>query len=219
MESAETDFPQNMQMIDSLAHRYADKYPDVKFQYCTAIEAMQLWRGSTDSEAPNLQFSDETMGDAVYFNITSDETIFQKQPFVAVKNIYEEYSVLECTPTGLNQWKTTLPVDKNTLATAAVAVCDTLGNQTMEFLTYLPNDAFIDNHDEGYNEILGNWSASPEYSWGTDSRVMTLSEGDSAAVTWTHLVSKATYYNIFIIRLLFSSHFKTTFIIFGSKFF
>ena len=27
----QTDFPDNMQMIDSLAHKYADKYPDVKF--------------------------------------------------------------------------------------------------------------------------------------------------------------------------------------------
>jgi hypothetical protein len=194
----ETDFPQNMQMIDSLAHRYANKYPDVKFQYCTAIEAMQLWRGSTDSVAPNLQFSDESMGEAIYFNISSDETIFQNQPFVAVKNIYEEYFVLECTPTGLNQWKTIVSVPINTIAKAAVTACDTMGNQAMEFLTYLPDDAFIDNQDEGYSELLGNWSSSPEYSWGTDSRMMILTEGDSAVVSWTYTVSQTGYYNLFI---------------------
>ncbi len=194
----ETDFPQNMQMIDSLAHRYAEKYPDVKFQYCTAVEAMQLWRGSTDSESPNLQFSEERVGRVVYFNITSDETIFQQQPFVAVKNIYDEYIVLECESTGQNQWKTILPVVHNTLAIAAVTVCDTMGNQAMAFLNYLPDVAFIDNIDDGYNEIHGSWATSSDFSWGTDSRYATLTENDSATATWTYPISQTSYYNIFI---------------------
>jgi hypothetical protein len=194
----ETDFPENMQMIDSLAHRYASKYPDVNFQYCTAIEAMQLWRQSTDEQAPILNFSDEIVGDAVYFNIESDEIIFQQQPFVAVKNIYEKYSVMECTQTSVNQWKTIQPVPLNSLAKAGVTVCDTMGNQAMEFLTYLPDDAFIDNVDVGYSELHGNWSTSTTCSWGTDSRVVELTVNDSAQVSWTYQVTQSTCYNIFI---------------------
>jgi len=194
----ETDFPENMQMIDSLAHKYATKYPDVKFQYCTAIEAMQLWRQSIDEQAPVLNFSDEIVGEAVYFNIESDETIFQQQPFVAVKNIYEDYLVLECTETAINQWQTIQPVPLNTLAKAGVTVCDTMGNQVMEFLSYLPDDAFIDNMDAGYSEIRGNWSTSSSYSWGTDSRMAELTANDSAQVSWTYPVTQSTHYNIFI---------------------
>jgi hypothetical protein len=194
----ESDFPEQMQMIDSMAHSSASKYPGVNFQYCTAIEAMQLWRGCTDSDAPNLNISEETVGEAIYFNITSDETIFQKQPFVAVKTLYEEYSVLECNQTGINQWKSTVPLNKNTLATVAVTACDTMGNQAMEFLKYLPDDTYIDNQDGGYTELFGNWSTSPKNSWGTDSRMVVLEEEDSAAVSWTYHVSHSGYYNIFI---------------------
>ena len=45
----------------------------------------------------------------------------------------------------MNQWKTIQPVPLNSIAKAGVTVCDTMGNQAMEFLTYLPDDAFIDN--------------------------------------------------------------------------
>ena len=185
-------------MIDSLAHRYATKYPEVEFRYCTAIEAMQRWRQGTDETAPMLTFTEEVVGNDVYFNIESDETIFQQQPFVAIKNIYEEYIVLECASTGLNQWKTILSVPLNTLVKAGVTVCDTMGNQAMEFISYLPDDAFIDNVDNGYLEEYGNWTASSSYSWGTDSRVAELSSTDSAKVSWTYPVTQSTYYNIFI---------------------
>ena len=194
----EIDFPENMQMIDSLAHHYASIYTDVEFKYCTAIEAMQLWRQSSDEQAPTLNFSDEIVGDAVYFNIEVDEIIFQQQPFVAVKNIYEESFVLECTQTSVNQWKTIESVPLNTLAKAGVTVCDTMGNQSMEFLSYLPDDAFIDNVDAGYNELHGDWSTSTTYSWGLDSRITTLVENDSVLVSWTYQVPQSTYYNIFI---------------------
>jgi len=194
----QTDFPDNMQMIDSLAHRYAKKYPDVQFRYCTAIQAMQLWRKGMDRREPVLQFSDETVGDAVYFNIASDEHIFQQQPFVAVKNISEEYTVLECTQTGVNQWRTSASIPLKSLAKAAVTVCDTMGNQSMAFLAYLPDDAFIDNLDAGYTELQGKWGSSTASAWGTDSRTATLSGSDSASVAWTYSIPQTTFYNIFV---------------------
>ncbi len=194
----ESDFLENLQKIDSVAHHCEEKYPGVKFRYCTAVEAMQRWRQVTDFEAPVLQFSDEVTGDEVYFNIESDEPIFQQQPFVAVKNIYEEYFVLECEQTGINQWRTVQPVPLSTLAKAGVTACDSLGNQAMAFISYLPNDAFIDNQDQGYAETQGYWSTSSSYSWGTDSRTAILSENDSATAVWTYSAPQAGNYNIFI---------------------
>ncbi|KAA3620153.1 MAG: T9SS C-terminal target domain-containing protein [Calditrichaeota bacterium] len=194
----EADFPENMQMIDSLAHAKAALYPEVKFQYCTAIEAMQLWRNNEDFAAPEVQFSDAVLGDAVYFNIESDETIFQQQPFVAIKNIYEQYLVLECEQTGANQWQTRNSVPLKTLAKAGVTVCDTMGNQAMKFISYLPDDVFIDNVDAGYAELQGDWNNSSTYSWGTDSRIITLAANDSAQVSWNYPVPQSRYYNVFI---------------------
>ncbi len=194
----ESDFLENLQKIDSVAHHCETKYPGVKFRYCTAIEAMQRWRRGTDTIPPTLTFNDEIDGEDVYFLIESDETVFQQQPFVAVKNIYEDYTVLECMTTGKNQWKTVRPVALNSLAKAAVTVCDTMGNQSMQFISYLPDDAYIDNLDEGYAETYGNWSTSPAYSWGIDSRIAGLSTADSAGATWIYTAPQSTYYNIFI---------------------
>ncbi|MFC2084997.1 hypothetical protein ACFLS9_08075 [Bacteroidota bacterium] len=194
----ETDFLSNIEIIDSLAHRAAAKYPEVKFQYCTAIEAMKLWRKTSDNQPPNVMFNEELSGDYVKFKVTTDEPIFQSEPFIAVKDIYERYFVVPCTDLGSNSWESSQLFLRKDLVKAGVAVCDTLGNQTLKFIEYLPDDVFIDNLDEGYNEIAGNWSTIPENAWGIDSRIANLSENDSAIVTWIHNISKTSAYNIFI---------------------
>ena len=194
----ESDFPENLQKIDSVAHHCETKYPGVKFRYCTAIEAMQRWRNNTEESAPELIFTDDISGNDVYFNITTNKPIFQQQPFVAVKDIYEKYTVLECAPTGANQWKTIEPVPLTFLAKAGVSVCDTMGKQAMKFINYLPDEAFIDNKDSNYAEIYGKWNTSTAYAWGTDSRTAELNGADSAKVKWTYQVPQSTYYNLFI---------------------
>jgi len=194
----ENDFPENMQIIDSLAHKTASKYPQVKFRYCTAVEAMQLWRKSTDHQAPNLNFTDQVSGNDVYFLVETDEQIFQQQPFVAIKDIYENYRVLECTRTGRRQWTTSEPVALDLLAKAGVAVCDTMGNQTMEFISYRPDDRFVDNRDQGFAEIRGSWNTSAAYAWGTDSRTSALAENDTAVVAWSFPDLPGGLYNLFI---------------------
>ena len=194
----ETDFASNMVILDSLAHRAASSYPGVNFRYCTGIEAMQLWRQSTDSIAPSVQFSEIQNDDYVTFNIQTDEPIFQTQPFVAVKDIYEQYIVLECIPNGNNEWETTQPVLFASLAKAAVALCDSMGNQTMEFIDFLPDDEFIDNIDAGYTEVHGGWQTYSESSWGTDSRVVGIIQTDSAIAQWNYNIPQSTQYNIFV---------------------
>ena len=42
--------------------------------------------------------------------VTTDKAIFQTQPFLAVKDIYENYRVLACQSIGTNQWITSEPV-------------------------------------------------------------------------------------------------------------
>lgn len=194
----ETDFLTNICKIDSLAHEAAALYPDVNFRYCTAIEAMQRWRGTADTTAPNLALWEIPSGDEVYFGISSDQPIFQPVPFVAVQNIYEEYLLIPCQSTGANQWETTEPLSRDQLVKIGTVVCDTLGNQAMVFFDFLPADEYVDNVDSGYVEVQKSWSTSPECSWGLDSRVTVLTAGDTAVARWYPDLTDSATFNIFV---------------------
>ena len=192
----EDDFPQNMKRIDSLVHISAAKYPTVKFSYCTAVEAMQKWRKGNDTTAPSVTIEEVISGDNVKFSIRTDEIIFQAEPFVALKNVYEEYSVLPCTKTGDNQWVTADPIPRTSIAKVGVMVTDTMGNLATKFLKYYPDDIYIDNLDGAYHEMNGAWTTSTTRAWGTNSRQCVLAAGDSAAVNWTPLLQDSGLYNI-----------------------
>jgi hypothetical protein len=192
----ETDFPQNMKRVDSLAHISAAKYPTVKFSYCTAVEAMQKWRKGNDTTAPSVTFEEVISGDKVRFSIHTDENIFQAEPFVALKDVYEEYSVLPCTKTAENQWMTTDLVPRASIAKVGVMVTDTMGNLSTKFLKYYPDDLYLDNLDDAYHEVNGAWTTSATRSWGTNSRQCVLAAGDSAKVNWTPLLQDSGLYNI-----------------------
>lgn len=194
----ETDFLQNIEIIDSLAHQAAQRYPDVKFRYCTAIEAMQRWRKSQDAVAPQVAFHEEADGDQVGFTIATDEPIFQRTPFVAVKDIYERYFAVPCEAVGTNSWRTTASFPRSTLAKAGVALCDTMGNQTTRFINFLPEDIYVDNRDDGFAELGGNWTTSSSAAWGIDSRVATVAPHDSAAVKWSATLAQPGRYNLFV---------------------
>jgi hypothetical protein len=159
---------------------------------------MRLWLGNKDKDSPELQLVEDFSGENIYFNISSDEKIFQKQPFVAVKNIYKEYFVLNCVSKGENEWRTVTPVPIKGLVKVGVSICDTFGNQSNKFLSYLPDEKYIDNVDNEYSEEFGEWKTSEEYSWGIDSRYSLLSAEDSAAANWKTTISETHNYNIYI---------------------
>ena len=194
----ETDFLDNMVKIDRLAHASAVKYPSVKFHYCTAVEAMQRWRGTTDVTPPIITITEQRSGDKVTFDITTNEAIFQSQPFVAAKDLYERYYRLATRQTGTNKWSTTDATTVATLAKIGVAVTDTSGNLQTGFINYLPDDIYVDNLENGYAEVAGTWTSVSNHAWGTDSRVATLGQSDSAKVHWKPNVIKPGWYNIFV---------------------
>ncbi len=196
----ENDFKSNLVAMDSLAHAMEDKYPDVKFRYCTAVEAMQRWQNSQDSTEPELNISQLGSGEETYFEISVSEDIFQPQPYVAAKNIYEEYFKISCQSTGPNNWETAQPVNINTLAKIGVAVCDSMGNQTLEIQGYLPDDQYIDNEDEQFSIEKGIWSnytAAPWESWGNNSQITPLEEGETSRARWSFTIKESRKYNIF----------------------
>ncbi len=194
----EEDFPQNMKKIDSLAHISAAKYPSVKFMYCTAMEAMQRWRNGNDTTAPVITIQESFSGENVSFIIQTNENIFQAEPFVAIKDINEHYSILHCAKITANQWSTIGLLPKGSIAKIGVAVTDTMGNLATGFLNYRADDIYIDNLDNTYKEISGTWTTNSSKSWGKDSRQSLLSGNDTAAVQWTPNIKKTGLYNIFL---------------------
>ena len=194
----ETDFLENMKKIDRVAHLAALKYPAVKFRYCTAVEAMQRWRGTTDVSPPVVNISERRTGDNVTFVITTNEAIFQPQPFVAAKDLYERYCHLAARQTGTNEWTTTDGIALSTLAKVGVAVTDTSGNLQTTFVRYLPDDIYIDNREGSYSETAGAWTTVTNRAWGIDARTATLGQTDSAKVQWKPGLSQSGLFNIFV---------------------
>ncbi|MDH3253288.1 MAG: hypothetical protein OEM41_10885, partial [Ignavibacteria bacterium] len=194
----ESDFPENIQKVDAAVRAAAQAYPDVTYRYCTAVEAMQLWRGCTDTTRPRITLEETGTGEYPEWHIETDEPIFQYVPFVAVKDRNESFHLLPAVHLSGNTWQITSPIARIQLAKVGVAVTDTAGNYTTALLRYLPDDIVVDNGDPGYTELSGQWTTSSTSSWGTTSRILVLGADDSAAVRWTVSVPSAHLFNIFI---------------------
>lgn len=193
----ESDFLDNIKRVDSLAHISAAKFPSVKFDYCTAVEAMQKWRKGNDTIPPLLNIAEEKSGNGSYYTISSSEPVFQTKPFVAVKDINENYFLLNCAQSGTNMWRTVSPVQTSGIVKLGAAVCDTMGNLATKFINYLPDEIFLDNKDVGYSEKSGNWITSSDNAWGTDSRQCNLGTSDSVQTVWTAGIAQTGVYNIY----------------------
>lgn len=191
------NFINEITQVNNIAQQAAINYPNVKFQYCSAVEAYQLWLKSVDNVKPEITVSEEVNGPNIYYLIKTNEPIFQKQPFVVVKDKYESYHILQCEKTTTNIWRTSDPFPIQNLAKFGVALSDTIGNLALSFINYLPDDKYIDNLNNGYNEIAGSFTSSSTSAWGIDSRVATLNNGESAKVEWRFTAEHTGNYNLF----------------------
>jgi len=194
----EDNYLDNITRINQIVHQIAAKFPNVKFRYCTAVEAMQRWRNAYGEAKPNLSFTSEQNSDKVDFVIRTDKPIFQAQPFVVVKDINENYKIVPCYSIGTNEWKTSDSFNKSDLAKAGVAVTDTVGNLSTAFINFLPNDIYIDNDSSGYSEVKGNWTTSANTAWDLDSRQAVLAQNDTAITRWSPNITYTGHYNVFV---------------------
>ncbi len=127
---------------------------------------MQAWLKTTDYQRPVLETDEKIGANAVNITIQTDEPIFQKKPFVAVKDIYEQYLILDCTSSGINRWETVVPMSSDKIVKVGIAVTDSAGNQNIKILRYLPEDIFIDNSPEGITPETDNYSLISTSAWG-----------------------------------------------------
>ncbi len=194
----EEDFLTNIKRVDSVAQKSEAAYPDVKFRYCTGVEAYQRWLKTTDLTPPVINLIEETSGEEAYYSVQVDEPIFQTFPFLAVKDLYENYYALQMQLIGNNLWKSISPVQKSLMVKIGVAVTDTSGNLSTKIVKYLPDDIFIDNADPAYQEVYGNWTSSTNSSWGNDCRSVSLNLTDSALVIFSQVIPQTCKYNVFL---------------------
>jgi len=194
------NFVTNVARIASFIRQAAANYPGVSFRYCTAVEAMQLWRGFTNDVPPQLQVAENTNvpHQPLTLTITTDKDIFQPQPFVALRDSLRNYLNLTplCEPGGSNTWTLTVPVPRNKIAKIGIAVTDLAGNLATQILRYLPDDLYLDNLDPQYSEISGSWSSTTNTAWGIDARIALLNSNDTAQANWSLPVSSTGPYNI-----------------------
>jgi len=194
----ETDFNTNIEAVDSVLHKYESLHPGVKFKYVTGTEAFQLYRGGSDTTSPQLNVQEILNGNSIEYQISSSEPIFQEQPFVAYKDLSENFHIALCIPTGINSWKSILPLDKALISKAGVVLSDTMGNQAYKIFRYLPDDIYIDNTHPGYSELYGSWSDNSSFAWGHNSRKALLSSTDSASAKWNFNITQQSFYHIYV---------------------
>jgi Secretion system C-terminal sorting domain len=152
------DFLPDLVTLNQKLHEWETEY-GVEFMYCKDIEAMRIWIDPEDTIAPKLTVNEIPDGGNIRFEMVTDGPIFQvAEPFIAVKNIYEEYIRLDCSITGENRWETIDGIPLTELAKVSVAVCDTVGNQAKVHLDYLPDDIFIDDKSDKFIEKTGDWN-------------------------------------------------------------
>lgn len=178
----------------------ASNYSSVKFRYCTAVEGMQRWMHAPETNAPTLDVVETTNDDAITLNIQTDCELFQPRPFVAFRDVFQQYSNITslCVSNGVNSWSVTLPVSKNLVAKIGVAAVDEYGNLSTKILRHLPDDLYIDTTDLAYSEPLGNWTTTANAAWGTNARIATLTSDQPAQACWQLAVSQSRLYSIAI---------------------
>jgi hypothetical protein len=194
----ELDFLDNIEKVNTHAHAAAVKYPEVVFRYDTAVEAMQRWRGVYGEPQPEVILSDIPYGEGLRFRVQTDKPIFQTVPFVALKDIYENYMIVPMEETGIYEWTSIDSYPLNILAKVGAAVTDTTGNLETRYVVYLPDDIYIDIGESSYTEKYGTWSDSDRAAWFNQGRFATLSANDSASISWSIPIETPGRYNVFV---------------------
>jgi len=192
-------FVTNFARIDSYARLAASSYSGVPFYYCTAVEAMQRWLGATNLAPPEIALSESVQQDAVTLTIQTSKSLFQPQPFVAVRDASAQYSnvtALCVAGPATDSWVVTLPVPRSQLAKVGIAVTDPSGNLATRILRYLPDVQYLDDLDPQYTETQGDWLSTPEAAWGTDARVARLGPPDTVQARWTLPISRSGPYSL-----------------------
>ena len=107
-------------------------YPDVKYEFVTAAQAMQLASGYTDFTPPTFQVS---RNGSTYI-VNSSEALWSNNLYVAVSYVNGSYTHLAASPAGTNTWTVDIP-SSSSINKIGVAANDMYGNSGVS--VFLPS--------------------------------------------------------------------------------
>lgn len=125
----ESDFAQQIANVDANLKAAAASHPSVPFRYCTAVEGMQHWLGTTDHDAPAISLAQTTEGDLVTVTFSTNEPIYQQVPWIAAREYTGSYVRLD--PIAITPLVWTFQYSRALLDRVAVAVTDLYGNPSI----------------------------------------------------------------------------------------
>lgn len=126
----ETDFATKIDEAHAYFVAAHAKYPTVEFEYLTGRECMLAWRGGTDTIPPTITVSTSDSNGVRTAIISTDEDIYQQQPFVALRKTDATYSRVDATPAGTNRWSVSYDLADTWKISAAVS--DWFGNAAIK---------------------------------------------------------------------------------------
>ena len=192
----ETDFLDQVRRMDQLIQTSSGSHPGALFRYCTSIEAMQRWRGTDDTVPPVLSVSESEEAGVPVLQIHTDEAIFQREPFVALRDASGNYRILSCEAGAANTWRARIPLQRSSVSKVGIAVTDPSGNLTTRVLRLGTEDQYVDNLNPGYHELSGVWTSTALAAWGTNARISHLIAGEAAVAEWTLPVTNVGRFSI-----------------------
>ena len=191
----ETDFLENIQLINERAHAADTEYDDVTFEYVTAVEGMQKYLKSQDSLAPVLQMEGPE-GDPCRWTISSNEDLFQLAPILAYRDIYGNYDLVKGQKTGALNWEYSLDMPAENIVKWAVSATDSMGNQTMIHDSLYPDIRYIDDDISLFTCSGGDWITENSDAWNLSRHSVTLLENDKPEARWNFEINQSGYYNL-----------------------
>ncbi|HLF19826.1 MAG TPA: T9SS type A sorting domain-containing protein [Bacteroidota bacterium] len=138
---AESDFPQQIILVDSVLHRTALYFPDVVFEYATATGSMQRWRNISDTIPPQIQTTVAHRPDGKIIVISTNEPIWQDSPLVFLKGESDSLIHVPAEFWRNLTWRSTVGTNLSAYHTAGIGVTDTSGNSATKLISLLVTDA------------------------------------------------------------------------------
>lgn len=112
------DMKSEINKIRKMIKKVSEEYPDVKYKFCNAIEAMRGVLGIKKLIKPDFKVQLEKRNNTSVFKISSKNKIFGPQPFFAIKTKTNQYFWENLDFQGKNEWSFTF--DFNTLEIDAI---------------------------------------------------------------------------------------------------
>ena len=201
---AEDTFISDFENVFAIIEKVAADYPEIEFHYDTAVESMKQYLELEDNTPPELIASEIPSGNGFKIQVQTNEAIFQRIPFVAVKTIFERHRQIELISMGANRWESYETFDSEIITAWSVALSDSAGNQSKHHEVRVPKDIYLDDESPyfSYPVTTPSWTNLPntelQQIWGRQVQTAVLQKGESISARWFTEIQKDQIYSTFV---------------------